>query len=193
MASLKNSREALFISHASGFITDAEFLLLHQENSFDNLDFPYDNCPRFSLQNQSEADCKAKLRLEKHHVGRLVDALQITALFKCDQGTIYEGLEGLCILLNRFAFTGRFSYVIPVFGRPVPELSTINNTVIDWVYNHHKHRIMDWNPNVLSPIQLENYAKAVRNCFVDGTVRPISRPDENQRVHGHKRVHGLKF
>ena len=87
MASLKNSREALFISHASGFITDAEFLLLHQENSFDNLDFPYDNCPMFSLQNQSEADCKAKLRLEKHHVGRLVDALQITALFKCDQGT----------------------------------------------------------------------------------------------------------
>ena len=147
------------------------------------------------MQDQSEADCKAKLRLEKHHVGRLVDALQITALFKCDQGTIYEGLEGLCILLKRFAFTGRFSYVIPVFGRPVPELSTINNTIIDWVFNHHRHRIMDWNPNVLSPIQLENYAKAVRNCFVDGTVRPISRPDENQRVvyNGHKRVHGLKF
>ena len=203
MASLKKTREALFISHASGFITDAEFLLLHQENSSDNLDFPYDNCSRFSLQDQSEADCKAKLPLE-HHVGRLVDALQITALFKCDQDTIYEGLEGLCILLKRFGFPGRFSYIIPIFGRPVPELCTINNTAIDWVYNHHRHRIMDWNPNVLSPIQLENYAEAVfnkgaalRNCFgfVDGTVRPVSRPDENQRVvyNGHKRVHGLKF
>ena len=94
--------------------------------------------------------------------------------------------------------------MIPIFGRPVPELCMINNTVIDWVYNHHRHRIMDWNPNVLSPIQLENYAEAVfnkgaalRNCFgfVDGTVRPISRPDENQRVvyNGHKRVHGIKF
>lgn len=35
------------------------------------------------------------------------------------------------------------------------------------------------------------------NCFgfVDGTVRPISRPDENQRLvyNGHKRVHALKF
>lgn len=35
------------------------------------------------------------------------------------------------------------------------------------------------------------------NCFgfVDGTVRPISRPDENQRIvyNGHKRVHALKF
>ena len=112
--------------------------------------------------------------------------------------------EGLCILLKRFAFPCRFSDMIPIFGRPVPELWMINNTVIDWVYNHHRHRIMDWNPNVLSPIQLENYAEAVfnkgaalRNCFgfVDGTVRPISRPDENQRVvyNGHKRVHGLKF
>ena len=202
MASLKNTREALFISDANGFITDAEFLLLHHENSSDNVDFPCDNCPRFSLQDQSEDDCKAKLWLGKHYVGRLFDALQITTLFKCDQGTIYEGLEGLCILLKRFAFPGGFSYMIPIFGKPVPELCTINNTVTDWVYNHHRHRIMDWNPNVLSPIQLENYAEAVfnkgaalRNCFVDGTVRPISRPDENQRVvyNGHKRVHGLKF
>ena len=35
------------------------------------------------------------------------------------------------------------------------------------------------------------------NClgFIDGTVRPISKPDQNQRVvyNGHKRVHGVKF
>ena len=35
------------------------------------------------------------------------------------------------------------------------------------------------------------------NCFgfVDGTVRPISRPDERQRIvyNGHKRVHALKY
>jgi len=35
------------------------------------------------------------------------------------------------------------------------------------------------------------------NCFgfIDGTVRPISKPDENQRIvyNGHKRVHGIKF
>ena len=136
------------------------------------------------MQDQSEADWKANFRLEKHHVGRLVDALQILAIFKCDQGTICEGLEGLCILRKRFAFLCRFSDMIPIFGRPVrPELCMINNTVIDCVYNHHRHRIMDWNPNFLSPMQLENYAEAVfnkgaafRNCFgfVDGRVRPIS-------------------
>ena len=35
------------------------------------------------------------------------------------------------------------------------------------------------------------------NCwgFVDGTVRPISRPERNPRVlyNGHKKVHGVKF
>ena len=76
MPSLKTTREALFIGHASGFITDAEFLLLHQENSSDHLDFPYDNYPRFSLQDQSEPDCKANFWLEKHHIGRLVDVLK---------------------------------------------------------------------------------------------------------------------
>ena len=37
----------------------------------------------------------------------------------------------------------------------------------------------------------------MENCFgfVDGTVRPIARPDEHQRImyNGHKRVHALKF
>ena len=38
---------------------------------------------------------------------------------------------------------------------------------------------------------------ALNNCFgfIDGTVRPISRPGQHQRIvyNGHKRVHSLKF
>ena len=143
----------------------------------------------------------ANFRVEKHHISRLVDALEMPAVFKCEQGTICEGTEGLCILLKRFSYPCRFSDMIPIFGRPVPELCMISNTVMDWVYDNHRHRIMDWN---LSPIQLETYAQAIfnkvaplRNCFgfVDGTVRPVSRPGENQRLvyNGHKRFHGLKF
>ena len=55
-----------------------------------------------------------------------------------------------------------------------------------------------------SPALLQTYAGAVytkgaalNNCFgfIDGTVRPIARPGENQRVvyNGHKRAHALKF
>lgn len=63
---------------------------------------------------------------------------------------------------------------------------------------------MDWNQTVLSGIQLESYADVIcnkvaplTNCFgfVDGTVRPMSRPGESQRLlyNGLKRVHRLKF
>ena len=57
---------------------------------------------------------------------------------------------------------------------------------------------------MLNPPTLEMYARlvhdkgaALQNCFgfVDGTVRPIARPDQHQRVmyNGHKRVHAIKF
>ena len=132
------------------------------------------------------------------------DALQIPAVFKCDQGTVCDGTEDLCILLKRFAYPCRYSNMIPMFGKPVPEICMINNTVRDWVYDNHRHHIMDWNQTVLSAIQLESYVDVIfnkgaplTNCFgfVDGTVRPISRPGESQRLvyNGHKRVHGLKF
>ena len=56
----------------------------------------------------------------------------------------------------------------------------------------------------MSPNLLQTYSVAIHdkgaaldNCFgfVDGTVRPISKPGVNQRAvyNGHKRVHALKF
>ena len=56
----------------------------------------------------------------------------------------------------------------------------------------------------MSPNLLQTYSEAIHekgaaleNCFgfVDGTVRPISKPGVNQRAvyNGHKRVHALKF
>ena len=53
--------------------------------------------------------------------------------------------------------------MIPIFGKPVPELCMINSTVMDWVYANHGHRIMDWNQNILSANQLETYAEAIFN------------------------------
>ena len=57
---------------------------------------------------------------------------------------------------------------------------------------------------ILSPENLQVYAEAIHekgvqleNCFgfIDGTVRPICRPGQHQRVayNGHKRVHSMKF
>ena len=96
--------------------------------------------------------------------------------------------------------------MVPRFCSPVPVISMATNHVIDFIYwyNPHGHRISRWNNVLLNPPALEMYAQlvhdkgaALQNCFgfIDGTVRPIARPDQHQRVmyNGHKRVHAIKF
>ena len=106
----------------------------------------------------------------------LADVLQIPADLVCSRGTIFGGLEGLCILLRRLAYPCRYSDLLQRFGRPVPELSMISITV------NHQQRLTNWNQTFLNPAKLEEYAQAIsdrgaalKNCFgfIAGTVRPI--------------------
>lgn len=97
-----------------GFITDAEFLLLYEERSQIIWTFLTKSIRNFLCRDQNGAECSANLRVEKLHTSRLEDALQIPAIFKCDQGTVCDGTEGLCILLKRFAYPCRYSDMIPI-------------------------------------------------------------------------------
>ena len=108
------------------------------------------------------------------------------------------------MLLRRFSYPCRYSDMISWFGRPVPELCMIMNEVMDNFFNNHSHRIPQWNRIVLSSPLMQEYADAIHakgspleNCFgfIDGTVRPIARPNQQQRIvyNCHKRVHSLKF
>ncbi|XP_020614436.1 uncharacterized protein LOC110052633 [Orbicella faveolata] len=150
------------------------------------------------------AECRAEFRVEKQDLPRLVTALQLPPLLRCEQRSICDDIEGLCMLLKRVAYPCRLSDMIPRFGRPVSVISLITNDVIDYVYDVHGHLITQWNQDLLNHGALQRYADAISgqgapldNCFgfVDGTVRPISRPDERQGIvyNGHKRVHALKF
>lgn len=75
---------------------------------------------------------------------------------------------------------------------------------MDLIYGRWHHLLTRYNHDLLSPPKLLQYAEAIEqagaalnNCwgFVDGTVRPVCRPNENQRAiyNGHKRVHSIKF
>ena len=94
--------------------------------------------------------------------------------------------------------------MIHIFGRAVPEMSMITSRFEEWIYTDHYSKLTQWNNQLLSRYKLEVYADAVASkgavlskCFgfVDGTVRPICRPGQNQRIvyNGHKRVQALKF
>ena len=204
MSSFRDARMMLFDSYDNGVIDEDEFVFLYDLNTSKNPVFPYENYDVFELDNVDGADCKAEFRFEKVDLPQLAEVLGIPRAFQCDQRTVCDGMEGLCMLLRRLAYPCRYSDLIPRFGRPVPEISMITSKVADFIYNNHGYRIMRWNDTILSPDNLERYAEAIHskgaalhNCFgfVDGTVRPICRPNANQKqvYNGHKRVHALKF
>ena len=109
-----NSRNFFLASYASNIITIEEYALLFEKNSSNNLDFPFYNYPLFNLESQSEAECRANFRVEKHHIPLVEDVLQIQQYFVCDQGMVCEGTEGLCIILKRYSFPCRYSDMIPI-------------------------------------------------------------------------------
>ena len=121
-----------------------------------------------------------------------------------EERLICSSMEAFCMVLKRVAYSCHYSDMIQCFGRPVSELCMITNTMLDWIFDNHSHRILNWNANILNPHFPEVYSNAIQrtgaslpNCFgfVDGTVRPISRLGKNQRMvyNGHKRLHSLKF
>ena len=180
-------------------------LLLYDLYSPQNLDLPCDLYPHFVLQNLSEDECVAEFRFRKTDIPRLSQALWIPDVIICHQGTICEGTEGLYMLWKRLCYLCRYSDVVHLFARPVTELCMITNQVLDYIYQAHSHRILQWNHQQLNQANLETFAEVVHrkgaplnNCFafVDGTVHPICRPvtvNQRLRYNGHKRVHGIKF
>ena len=101
----------------------------------------------------------------------------------------------------RLAYPCKYFDMISTFGRPVPEICMIYNTVLDWMYDVHGYHLTSWNQNFLSPASLEEYVKAITqrgspltNClgFIDGTV-DLAKCNALCTMNGHKRVHALKF
>ena len=204
MPSFRKTRDILAFALDARYINEEEFLLLWNANISKNPDFPVNVYSSFKLDEKDAAEVKAEFRFEKSDIPYLYQVLRIPNEFKCRQGTVCDGMTGLCILLKRLSYPCRFSDMIPTFGFSVPELCMIFNTVVEFLYNEHGHLVSRWNEALLSPFNLQRYAVSIagkgaplKNCFgfVDGTVRPVCRPKRNQKTvfNGHKRVHSLKF
>ena len=169
----------LVISSAEGLISNKEFLFLYKEYKAVNPFDPYWEFDPFSLDSLDSRECKSEFRLEKEDIPFAADALQVPARFRCPQGTVSDCIEGFCILLKRLAYSCRYFDLVERFVHPVPELSLISNTVLDWIHKFHGFRLTSWNQAFLVPPFLESCARAVKqqgsplkNCFefIDRTV-----------------------
>ena len=169
-----------------------------------NFDFPYSNYTKFDLNEWTNDKCLADFRIHKADVYRLFHALHIVAQITTYKRSLYDGLEAFCVFLKRYAYSCRYSDLVPRFGRLVPELCMMSNSVMNFIYENCNYLLNDLSQPRLSRNKLEEYSIAIHNkgaplmnCFgfVDGTVGPFSRPGQNQRIlfNEHKWIHALKF
>ena len=204
MPRLRDVRELLLYANYDGLIDDEEFLLLYDLNTAKSPDFPYWNYEQFDLDKFCDDECLAEFRFLKNDIYNLVDIMRLPDILTCYNGVKIDRIEGMCIFLKRFAYPCRYLDMIPRFARPVPQLCMISNLVMDHIYTTWNHLLSTFNQEWLSIQNLIKFSDAVYqksgaidNCFgfVDGTVRPVSRPGKNQRVlyNGHKKVHAIKF
>lgn len=204
MASFREIQDFIALAYNDKHISNEEFVLLYDEFQPANLDLPYSSYGEFDLDSMEEDECRAEFRVRKRDLEVLAEALQIPPVFKCNQRSKVDGMEGMCMMLKRYAYPCRYSDMIQRFGKPVPVLSMATNAVTNFVFTNHSHLITEWNHNLIDHQALLQYSQAIRrkgaplnNCFgfIDGTVRPISKPGRHQRLvyNGHKRVHALKF
>src|SRR5262249_9038363 len=135
----------------------------------------------------------------KDDIPRLVDALGIPAVFITENRLRTTGVEALCMLLRRFAYPNRHGDIALMFGRQPDEFSRIVNQLSAILLRNHGH-LLKFDERRLTPEYLGLLADAVakkeaplRRCwgFIDGTIRPICRPEKEQRqvYNGHKRIH----
>ena len=113
MASFREIRSILLQSFDDGDISEDEFLLLYDVNTSKNPDFPYECYGKFDLNDMDDGECLSEFRFHKSDLSILSEALHLPNYFICQQGTICDGIEGLCIALRRFAYPCRLSDLIP--------------------------------------------------------------------------------
>ena len=174
MANSRELRDPFTLYYSSEVINDEEFILLYGVFSSKSLNLPYEDYQRFSFDHMKPDECKAEFRFWKNDIPLLADVLQIPADFVCSQGTIFGGLEGLCTLLRRLAYPCRYSDLLQRFGRSVPELSMISNTVMNYIYENHQQRLTNWNQTFLNPAKLEEYAQAISDSMLPWKIVLVS-------------------
>ena len=176
----RETREALLLTYDQ-----------HDLNTSKNPDYAYWNYDRFDLDNWTDDECKTDLRFYKSDVYRLANMLNISEQIKAPNRSTFDGIEALCVFLKRGSYPCSHSDLLPLFGRSVPELSMMPILIQNHIYANYRNPLHEFNQQWLSPAALQEYGTSVhekgaplQNCFgfIDGTVRPLCRPGEHQRI-----------
>ena len=106
--------EDLYLLHDAGEIDDEELLLL-MPNQRRNMHcgLPYYQYTVFTIFQMQEDDWEVEFRFRNWDTVKLAAALQLPETIKCQNGVVADTIEGLCMLLKRFAYPCRYVNPIP--------------------------------------------------------------------------------
>jgi len=102
--SFQHARDALVLCRDNGVIDDEEFCLLYDASRSKNPEFPFEENGKFDLEDMDDAECKAEFRFQKDHIPVLAEILGLPETFTCSQGSLTNGIKGLCIMMRRFSY-----------------------------------------------------------------------------------------
>ena len=159
---------------------------------------------RVAFDSLDEEECLAEFFFKANDIHRLFQVLKLPEKVVCFNSTTSSKSEGLCMLLRRFAYPCRYSDLMPRFGRSKSEICLIVNEVMSHIARNFGQLLEMLDQEWLQSRRLQEYARAVHALtgalknfwgFINGTVRLICPPKQNQRsvFNGHNRVHALKY
>ena len=206
MAASHSVDNFISLAAAYGLLEAEEAMLLLEIKEDTNVIVPYWNYPAFDFDAVTDGGSWVDFRFKKADIPRVIIALHLPTTITTYNGLVVDIKEAICLLLRRFSYPNRLPDLVKQFGqRHTAELSIIISHMVNFLFDNYFEKLLcSLDQGWLSPANLKRFAKAVHdkggaldNCwgFIDGTIRPISRPKENQRVvyNGHKRVHCLKY
>lgn len=111
MASFKDTRDFLLL-YDTNFLTNDDFFLLFDMYSLPNLDLPYDSFPTFCMT----TNVWHNFALKKAAILILVEVLQTPPVIRSNQGSVCNGMEALCMLLNHLYYPRQYSNMVSLFA-----------------------------------------------------------------------------
>lgn len=107
-------------------------------------------------------------------------------------------MEGLCILLKKLAYPCRYTELSSVFGRNLTELCLIFNTVLDFLYTTHHHRLkagnsLSFNLTILLLILMPFKIMVCKTALVKLKGQVIRIQEQKTMYNRYKRVHAMKY
>ena len=178
----------LLLRHGSNFVEDVEVLIPYDLFEPRNPDFPQEAYAKFDLDEMAESESLAKFRFRKRDNLSLAEVLDIPETIRREQRSICGGIEGLSMLCRRLSYPCTHDSLI----REASPFIQHGYDHLDWshicyswstafpVESWHLESRSSWDVRGSHHVERSTFRQLFG--FIDGTVRPIPRPGENQRV-----------